>query len=175
MKALSATALNAAFGEIASIAVATDLKNPKAYVRRNDSIDDELRLINEFFDDFRKIPAGFTLVGHNVYGFDRKFIHQRAMIHGLKAPQIFTRELKPWELSGVIGDTMMMWNNYQLGNNISLDDLCTAFGLRGKGSVCGSDVGELFRSGMYKEIADYNIDDVIITRDLYLKMIEVMR
>lgn len=161
--------LNAAFGEIASIAVATNDNEPKVYFRQDKSKESEFEMLKLFFADYSKVPAYSVLIGHNLKDFDRLFIWRRAMVHGLVAPRVFSAEIKPWE-NEIVQDTMHMWAKGQFGQSMSLDDLCLAFAIQGKGAVCGSDVARLWEECKYKEIADYNIDDVKITRNLYKKM-----
>lgn len=171
--ALDKTALNAAFGEIASIAVAIDDREPKTWSRSLRESERELLLdfrsdIVKALDVAARQKDGPVLVGHNVVDFDRPFIRQRGLVHGIKMPWIFTREVKPWETMGLgdhdfVRDTMRMWLGTHRGA-ISLDDLCAALGLPGKGDTTGADVGRLMREGKHKQVAIYNADDVRKTR-----------
>lgn len=56
---------------------------------------------------------------------------------------------------------------------ISLDDLCCALGLPGKGDVTGADVGRLMREGKHAEVAAYCADDVRKARSVFRRMTEV--
>lgn len=117
---------------------------------------------------FRELD-GKTLfwIGHNIIGFDLRFIYQRAVILGVK-PSIPI----PHDTRGnchVVYDTMIGWAGW--GNRVKLDSLCKALGLGGKTEgVDGSKVWPMVADGRIKDVAEYCENDVEITRQVYKRM-----
>ena len=112
-----------------------------------------------------------VFVGHNLVGFDLRFLWQRAVIHGLKPPLSLLRAMqaKPWDKC--IADTMLMWSP-ERELRISLDKLCKALGVpTSKGDIDGPKVWQAFKDGRLREIAAYCKADVEATRECYKRMI----
>ena len=107
-----------------------------------------------------------VFVGHNVTGFDLRFLFQRAVVLGIKPPSIIPFHAKPWDAH--IFDTMIAWAG--VGNRISLDNLCNALGIEGKGEISGADVWPMIQAGKIAEIAEYCRHDVEITRQAYYRL-----
>jgi hypothetical protein len=130
---------------------------------------DELDMIRDFFIWLEFVKRPFTLIGHNVVGFDLPILRQRAMVHGLEAPACIRRTMKPWDAVEV--DTMLMWTGGAPGKTISLDNLCRALGVDGKGNgLDGSKVYDAWLAGRHDEIAAYCADDVRRTMAVYERM-----
>jgi 3'-5' exonuclease len=110
-----------------------------------------------------------AIVGHNVSAFDLRFLLQRFIVNQVKPHPIIVRgaQAKPWE-SEKVYDTMVQFAG--TGNRISLDKLCLALGLPGKGDISGADVWPMVQAGKLKEVADYCADDVIKTRAVFKRM-----
>jgi len=107
-----------------------------------------------------------TIVGHNVVAFDIRFIWQRAIILGVRVPNWFPRDPKPW--SGECFDTMTAFAGAR--GTIGLDRLCRALGIPGKDDIDGSMVGDLWTAGEHDRIAEYCRADVERTRAVHRKM-----
>jgi len=110
-----------------------------------------------------------SIVGHNVAAFDLRFLIQRHIVNGIKPHQLIrlAAEAKPWEKEKVY-DTMLQFAG--VGNRISLDKLCTALGLPGKGDISGADVWPMVQAGKLEDVAEYCKDDVRKTRDVFKRM-----
>ena len=106
-----------------------------------------------------------VVVGHNVAGFDLPFIKHRSIINNVKPVDAMIKPMnaKPWD--ACIADTMLMWSS-DSQKRVSMDKLCKAFGLEGKGDFDGSMVAETWPTEPLKVIG-YCIDDVRRTRELY--------
>lgn len=166
-EAIAKSGLNAAFGHICCIGWGKD--NGDIITRYVvPGYADERDLLELFFHETNEaIGNGFpVIVGHNVVGFDIRFIWQRAMVLGVRVPNWFPRDPKPWDAS--VFDTMTAWAGAR--DTISMDNLCAALGLPGKGDVDGSMVGQMFADGRYEDIAAYCRDDVERTRAIHRKM-----
>jgi hypothetical protein len=164
--AIAKTSFSGAFGHICCIGWAIG-SSPAASQEIHDPMD-EVDILVAFFDRAsRDIGNGFpVIVGHNVVGFDIRFIWQRAMVLGVRVPNWFPRDPKPWDAS--VFDTMTAWAGAR--DTISMDNLAAALGLPGKGDVDGSMVAQMFADGKFAEIADYCRQDVERTRSIHRKM-----
>lgn len=167
------TGLNGAFGEIISIAVAIDDKEPVVFFEENwQSPTRESDILTKFFNyigaHFNKgtdIPPVF--VGHNLVNFDLRFVYQRAVINGVKPFAFFPIHAKAWDKC--VFDTMTEFAGYN--NRISMNDLCLALGIDGKGDdIDGSKVWDFVQQGKIAEVAEYNKADVVRTRAIYNRM-----
>lgn len=121
-------------------------------------------------EDFAAMAVNsFKYVGHNILDFDLPFIQRRMIINGIKIPQgIQTAGKKPWDLDGMIGDTMVMWSGTQWKYRVSLNVLCELLGVESpKSDMDGSKVGEAFYRGEIDRIAKYCEADVIATSAVY--------
>ena len=107
-----------------------------------------------------------VFVGHNVTGFDLRFLFQRAVVLGIKPPSIIPFGARPWDAH--VFDTMTAWAGH--GNRISLDNLCAALGIEGKGTISGADVWPMIQAGKIAEVAEYCRHDVEITRNAFYRL-----
>lgn len=109
-----------------------------------------------------------TVVGHNHVNFDLRFLFQRFCINGINPPHVLPFHAKPWD-KGVF-DTMVQWAG--VGNFVSLDDLCFAFGIESsKGDLDGSKVAQYYADGRIEEIKAYCVGDVDKTFEVYQRMV----
>lgn len=166
-EAIDKTSFNAAFGQICCIGFAFD-DSPAASISWPINVDNEQLMISAFFDEAGKIIGNRfpTIVGHFITGFDIRFIWQRCMVLGIRVPAWLPKDPKPWD--GGVFDTMTAWAGAR--DTISMDNLCQALGIDGKGDVDGSMVGKMFAEGKHKEIAAYCRDDIDRTRAIHRKM-----
>jgi len=173
-EAFLSTSLDAAFGEIVVIGVATADRKPKTYAR--DLHESEGDMLRAFRDDLHtlhsKTKEGVRLIGLNVLAFDRPFVRQRGIVNGIGMPPIITAEVKPWEREKVC-DLMALWTDDKWGR-VSLDVLCAALDLPGKSNAFnGSDVWSAMQLGLVDEVAAYCGDDVTKTRACFLRMTDL--
>lgn len=109
-----------------------------------------------------------TMVGHNLAGFDLPFIKHRSMILEVKPDPAMLKAMKakPWDTC--IADTMLMWSS-DSQKRVSMDKLCKAFGLAGKGDFDGSMVAETWPVDPQRVVC-YCADDVRRTREIYKRL-----
>jgi DNA polymerase elongation subunit (family B) len=159
-EALAKTSFDPALGHICTIGWAIDDDDPVTAHARD--VGQEADVIGAFFasinDAHRKV-----FVGHYIGGFDLRFILCRAVVLGLKIPQCIPRDPKPWD--STIFDTMTAWAGAR--GTISMDRLCEAFGIEGKGDFDGSQVAEAWAKGEHDRIAAYCAEDVKRTREIW--------
>lgn len=165
-EAIAKSGLNGAYGHVCCIGWAFGDDEPQSVIWPKD-VTDEAAAIYTFksiVSDRVNFPP--VIVGHNVAEFDIRFLWQRAMVLGIKMPAWFPRAPRPWDRE--VFDTMTAWAGAR--NTISMDNLCAALGIPGKGDIDGSIVGELWANGEYERIAAYCRADVESTREIHRKM-----
>lgn len=113
--------------------------------------------------------TSLTVVGHNVAGFDLPFLKHRSIILSIKPDASIRRAMsaKPWDKE--IADTMLMWSS-DSQKRVSMDKLCKALGIPGKGDFDGSQVADTWPADPSKVI-DYCKADVERTRSIYKRLV----
>lgn len=167
-EAVAKTALDGARGKVCCIGWAWDDSPTMAKIGSN-----EPQVLSEAFEAIASERIGYerpVVVGHFVAGFDIRFLWQRAFVLGVRMPAWFPRDPKPW--SPEVHDTMAMWAGAK--GSISLDNLCKALGLPGKGNVTGADVAGMWERGEHEAIAAYCEADVERVRQVHRKMLYSM-
>ena len=165
-EALLKTAFDGTYGKIVCIGFAVDDKPPHTFCG-----DDEKYIITSFYQavqDARQTPhcGPLVMVGHNLVGFDLKFLWKRSVILGIRPPMVIPFKAKPWDAT--VYDTLVEWDK---DNRTSLDNICAVLGIPSpKGELDGSKVWEYFKAGRYDEIATYCAGDVNATREVYRRM-----
>ena len=129
-------------------------------------VKDERSILENFFAELPGMGLN-RFIGHYVGEFDLRFILCRAIVLGVKLPAgtAFPRDIKPW--SDSIFDTMTAWAGNK--GKSSLDNLCKALGINGKGGFDGSMVADAWANGEYATIAAYCMDDVKRVRSIFHK------
>lgn len=167
------TALDGSRGHVAVIGYAVDDSAPTTFYREDwQAADAERDVLGRFFSDLAvayQPNAGVTrpvFVGHNVTGFDLRFLFQRAVILGVRPPMFVPFHAKPWD-EGVF-DTMTQFAGIK--NTISADRLSRALGMEGKGDMDGSKVWEAVREGRIADVAAYCGRDVEAARAFHRRL-----
>lgn len=165
-EALAKTSLNGVAGQIVCIGWAWNDGEASSVVDSDERalIDGALHVITE------RRPEGFNrpvIVGHNVAQFDIRFLWQRAFVLGVKLPAWFPRDPKAWDQN--IHDTMQMWGGAR--DYVSLDALCKAMGLPGKGNITGADIQGMYDRGEHEAIASYCLADIERVRSVHQRML----
>lgn len=131
---------------------------------------DERATLTAFWELMRGFRARVDrVVGHNLFDFDLKFIYKRSVVHGVRP----TVELSFARYRNQpLFDTMCEWERWGYGSKISLDRLAHVLNLPSSKSdgVDGSRVRELYESGEHRQIYDYCLRDVELTRLIYRRM-----
>lgn len=167
--AVSMTGLDGAFGQV--VCIGYDLHDsgaPEAVYGLDEA--DVLTRFNTVLDAIpRNMHNATTVVGHNVSGFDLRFLWQRYVVNGIRPHAIINvaAQAKSWDAK--IYDTMTQFAGY--GNRISLDKLCLALGVPSpKGDMDGSMVGKAVADGRLLEVVEYCKRDIRATREVYRRM-----
>jgi len=174
-EAVLKTSFDAAYGRILCIGWAVDDTEPQSIIGSEDIVlhgfMDALRAAQEYTIKSGKINADVVFIGHNVAGFDLRFLFQRCVINAVKPPLslLTAMRAKPWDRC--VFDTMTQWQPDR-DKRISLDKLCRALGVPSpKGELDGSKVFEYFKAGRLDEIAEYCRKDVWATRECYKRLV----
>jgi predicted PolB exonuclease-like 3'-5' exonuclease len=164
------TGLDGTVGEIICIGYAFD-DEPAECIGRHVGGSEEV-LLREFVKVIsdRKFakqgqPEQITWIGHNIAGFDLRYIWQRCVVNGVKI--FIPYDAKPW--SSNVFDTLYHWTGINKAGG-SLDRICKAMGLEGKGDIDGSQVWPLVQAGEYDKVFEYCKSDVEKTRQLHKRM-----
>ena len=168
-EAVAKTGLDGAFGQVCVIGYdLTDSGDAGAVYGL-----DEKDVLSRFNDALDTIPRAMhnatTVVGHNVSGFDLRFLWQRYVINGIRPHPIINAaaQAKSWDVK--IYDTMTQFAGY--GNRISLDKLCLALSIPSpKGDMDGSMVNQAVKDGRLLDVVEYCKRDVNATREVYRRM-----
>jgi DNA polymerase elongation subunit (family B) len=163
---INRTSLDGAYGNICCIGWAIDSQPVKSSYG-----EDEKKVLGDFIAEINKDLTYLRhvrprVVGHNVLGFDIRFIWQRAIVLGIKVPNWFPRDPKPW--SNDVFDTMTAFAGQR--NSVSLQKLADALGFEGKGDMDGSKVAKTWAAGQHDKVAAYCCDDVELTRQIHKHM-----
>lgn len=161
------TSFDGGLGQICAIGWAFDNDEPASVQVDDLTPASEAAMLRTFFDAIKGKPSQrVCFIGHNVIGFDLRFVWQRAMVHKIKPPFHFPRDPKPW--SETVFDTMLAWSGLKVGG--SMDKLCRVFGIAGKGEMDGSKVWPMVQAGQIEAVATYCRGDVDRTRQLHKRM-----
>lgn len=172
-EAVAKTSFDGLYGRIACICAAVNDEEPIEFDHP-----DEKKLLTHFNDWLyetldvalydRSISNTATFIGHNIVGFDLPFLKHRSIINSVRPHPILLKAMnaKPWD--GIVADTMLMWSQDR-EKRASMDKLCRALEIPGKGDFDGSMVAETWPIDPLK-VVDYCKQDVIRARQIYQRM-----
>lgn len=175
-EAVAKTAFDGIYGKIICIGCADSDDDPVAFTG------EEPDILTAFFKWARSAARltytsgesregqSLIFIGHNLVGFDLRFLWKRSVINKIKMPGGLLKacRAKPWD--GIVADTMTMWDADR-DKRISLDKLCKALGVQSpKNGMDGSKVYEAYKAGEIERIAEYCCGDVVATREVYHRL-----
>ena len=134
--------------------------------------DDEKEMLLRFNELLEKINKDdLILCAHNGREFDFPYLSRRMLVNGIPLPPALDLAgKKPWEVNHL--DTMDLWKFGDYKHYTSLELLATLFDIdSSKTGMDGSMVNAAYYEGNnLKKIADYCVEDVIVTAQVYLKL-----
>lgn len=107
------------------------------------------------------------IAGHNVAGFDVRWLWKRAIVLGITVPWWWPHDARSWDQDRIV-DTMLMWEGPR--GYIKLDRLAARLGIRGKSGMDGSMVASVWAAGEYQRVREYCADDVRVVREVYHRL-----
>ena len=170
-EAVSKTALDGTFGRVCVIGWAID-DEPVQTVKSASDEESVLRDFSSLLAISKTDVFETCVVGHNVTGFDLRFLIQRYIVNGIRPPAVIARaaQAKPWE-SDKVFDTMVQWSGAGARPGGSLEKLCMALSIASpKTDLDGSKVGAAVAAGRILDVADYCALDVDATRKVWRRM-----
>ena len=132
-----------------------------------DALNNEIDAAAEEYGVDPKYAKVSKWIGHNITGFDLRFLWNRCVINNVRPPIAIPYKAKPWDDN--VFDTMVEWAGLT-GKDKSQDAICKAMGYDGKGDIDGSKVWEYIKAGRYQEIFDYCDSDVEKVRLMHRRM-----
>jgi predicted PolB exonuclease-like 3'-5' exonuclease len=169
------TSFDGALGQIVAISFAID-DEPVVNLYAPNWKTDENVLIADFY---RSISVRYkpseqrqpVFIGHNLVGFDLRFLFQRSVLLGVKPPLFVPFAAKPWDQT--VFDTMLEWAGH--GKTVSLAKLCRVFQIDAKGAeigeeIDGSKVWDFVKAGRIADVAKYCGGDVERTRLIHKRL-----
>lgn len=169
------TSFDGALGQIVAASMAVDDELPVQFFHE-EWRDSEAKILDDLFAEINAVcatPGDYQVfVGHNVVAFDMRFLFHRAVLLGIKPPDVIPFAARPWDTSKIY-DTMVSWAG--VGGRISLDKLCRVMGIPGKGSeigdeIDGSKVWDFVMAGRVRDVAEYCAGDVERVRQVYKRL-----
>ena len=160
------TALNGTMGEVVCIGWAINDGPVNFFCRALGG--SESKMLQDFFAAVNSATSSAPLwVGHNIIGFDLRFLYQRAVINSVNPLMSLPHDTR---YNGKeVYDTMLAWAGW--GNRVSLKNLCAALDVPVKeGDIDGSKVWDYVQAGKILEVAEYCRHDVEATREAYHRM-----
>ena len=110
-------------------------------------------------------------IGHNIMDFDLRFFFKRSIVNNIKPAAKHLNLSFARYRNFPIFDTMREWEKWS-SNYISLDSLAKILDLpTSKDNIDGSQVYDYYLKRKYKDIYNYCKKDVILTRNVYKRMV----
>ncbi|MFH1769375.1 MAG: ribonuclease H-like domain-containing protein [Parcubacteria group bacterium] len=126
----------------------------------------EKEMLENFWQGVTKYDQVVTFNGRS---FDAPFLMLRSAIHGIKP----SKNLMPYRYATDTNhldlyDQMSFYGSSRKKGGLHL--YCRAFNIESpkKDGMSGDNVTKMFKEKKYKEIAEYNADDIKATKELYL-------
>lgn len=146
---------------------------------------DELTMLKDFEEFLRneretKITEGVNedrytfndliFVGHNIKKFDLQIMFVKAVKYNLQFLGELIHPARMRYNNQKSYDIMEIWGGADANTYISLDTVANTMGIQGKKGMDGSMVYPKFKEGKIDEIIQYQKDDVILTREVFLRV-----
>lgn len=168
------TALDGTFGEVIVIGWAID-DGPAHTFSREVGHSEAILLGGSLsaFDELRKAGPGqwneIRWVGHNILGFDLRFLWQRCVINRVRPSVKIPHDARPWDSDRVF-DTKLAWAGVQRQSVASMRELCPALGIEDHDTIDGSQVWDHIQAGDMDTVVEHCKQDVEKTRELFKRM-----
>lgn len=165
-KAIEKSVFDGGAGEIITFGWAVDDGDPVSLQRLESGT--EAALLNDVNLALKGVKMPPVWIGHNICGFDLRYLWKRFVVNNIKPAVKIPYDAKPWGAN--VYDTMYEWAGIGGNDKKSIDFVCKALGIEGKGDMDGSKVYQAWKDGEYSKIAEYCEDDVEKTREIYNRL-----
>lgn len=169
---------------ILTLGLAIDERDPYIFYNQQE---DEIKLLEELqeyiFDNIKTeissqktLYHDFSFVGHNIKNFDLKIILVKCFKHPERLKRLGQLVYSARQrYSNVAYDTMEIWTGGTgMQNLISMDTICRALNIEGKGDFDGSMVYDTWKNGEIEKIIAYQRDDVICVRKIFNQIRDII-
>ena len=142
-KAIEKSVFDGGAGEIITFGWAVDDGEPLT-IQRSDKVSesDFLHLVNDELGSLKMPPLW---IGHNICGFDLRYLWKRFIVNNIRPSIKIPFDAKPW--GNDVFDTMYEWAGLGGNDKKSMDFVCKALGIEGKGDMYGSIVYQAWKHG----------------------------
>lgn len=176
LEAIAKTSLDGGLGRCAAIAFAIGDGDILSEVAIEDdgrpTEDAERWMIEGLFAACEALYAEYgtppILAGHNVAGFDLRWLWKRAIVLGITVPWWWPHDARSWDQDRLV-DTMILWEGPR--GYVKLDRLAARLGIRAKSDMDGSQVASVWAAGEYQRVREYCADDVRVVREVYHRLV----
>lgn len=138
--------------------------------------EDEAKLLSGIPELFDKVnQLGFSLCGYAIKRFDMPWLSKRLMANGLNPPSnLSVYGKKPWDIN--VFDLPEVWGQGNMQESFTPFELaCAAVGLESsKDDLSGSEVADAYWNGEVERIKNYCEKDVLKTKELAVKLIDML-
>lgn len=131
------------------------------------TFESERSLLVDFLNWLESEPEMGTFVGHAVETFDLPFILVRSIIHNLELPLGFNHDL-----NNSFDTKLNSEHLKQQGVWLSLNNLAKILNIPFQKTGTGLEAIKLFETGKLDELQAYCWQDVLLTEQVYLKLLE---
>ncbi len=181
-EALVKTSLDGTYGEIVCIAYVIDDEDPHMWMRDySEGGMSEEELLSGFWEEVSDlVPTqnALTWTGHNLSGFDLRFLWQRSVINGVQPTIPLPFDKPEWDQS--IFDTMTYWSgrrNYvklydlAIALDVDIEEIADRFGFVYDPEFSGADVALALRRGEMQKVGNHCLVDMLTTRAIHRKLL----
>ena len=136
--------------------------------------DDPVQIISGSEDEILKkwwpiARDAHVFIGHNIIDFDIPFLYKRSVVNKIKPSQQLP--VKRFSTENIF-DTAKEWSRWDNFSQTSLHNLSIALDLpTSKDKMDGSQVYDFYLKKRYEEISIYCKKDVVLTRQVYRRML----
>lgn len=135
----------------------------------------EQEMLEDFWEGARSYD---TFVTFNGRAFDVPFLLHRSVVHGVRPTADLMEGRYFYQQKGTVHVDLQDQLTFYgaMHRRPSLHLFCRAYGIESPKvvGVAGDDVAKLFRGGKFRDIATYNVRDVIATTELYQKWLQYL-
>jgi DNA polymerase elongation subunit (family B) len=138
--------------------------------------EDESKILKKIQEVFDKVnQSGYVLSGYSIKRFDMPWLAKRMMVNGIAPPSnLSVYGKKPWDVD--VFDVQEAWGQGNMQESYTpLEVACTAMGIPSpKGDLSGAKVKEAYWRGEILRIKEYCEKDVNQTKELAVKLLELL-
>jgi len=153
------------FVDVAAYDELTMLKDFEAFLRS-----ERETKITEGVNEDRYTFNDLIFVGHNIKKFDLQIMFVKAVKYNLQYLGELIHPARMRYNNQKSYDIMEIWGGADANTYISLDTVANTMGIQGKKGMDGSMVYPKFKEGKIDEIIQYQKDDVILTREVFKRV-----